>query len=171
MHRISSDLRSLAAQGPVSTGVGDRPGRPQGVASFCSLSAHGACIVAANSTRHCAVPGSTQFGTTRCAPLAQSKSCSSASACYRAANKNAVNAPACQQYLQRGQPQRSLTLTNRYCEQRKTFTRHALVGVATLRRAGESSADNARPAQSKLQGCKSSAVRCMPSRPFGYDQV
>ena len=33
-HRISSDLRSLAAQGPVSTGVGGRPGRPQGAASF-----------------------------------------------------------------------------------------------------------------------------------------
>ena len=34
MHRISSDLRNKAAQGPVSTVVGDRPGRPQGAASF-----------------------------------------------------------------------------------------------------------------------------------------
>ncbi len=32
MHRISSHLQ--AAQGPVGTGVGDRPGRPQGAASF-----------------------------------------------------------------------------------------------------------------------------------------
>jgi hypothetical protein len=28
MHKVSFDLRSLAAQGPDSTGVGDRPGRP-----------------------------------------------------------------------------------------------------------------------------------------------
>ena len=34
MHRISFDLRSEAAQGPVSTGVGDCPGRPQGAVSF-----------------------------------------------------------------------------------------------------------------------------------------
>ena len=31
---ISSDLRSKAAQGPASTGVGGRPGRPQGAVSF-----------------------------------------------------------------------------------------------------------------------------------------
>ena len=37
MHRISSELRSSAAQGPVSTGVGGRPGRPQGAASFGKL--------------------------------------------------------------------------------------------------------------------------------------
>jgi hypothetical protein len=35
MHRISFDLRSEAAQGPVSTGVGDRPGSPQG--ACCQL--------------------------------------------------------------------------------------------------------------------------------------
>ena len=34
MHQISSDLRREAAQGPVSTGVVDRPGRLQGAASF-----------------------------------------------------------------------------------------------------------------------------------------
>ena len=35
MHRISSDLRNEAAQGPVSTGLEDRPRRPQGAVSFC----------------------------------------------------------------------------------------------------------------------------------------
>ena len=34
MHRISFDLRSYAAQGPVSTRVGDRLGTPWGAASF-----------------------------------------------------------------------------------------------------------------------------------------
>ncbi len=34
MHRISSDLRNSAAQGPVSTRVGDRLGRPLGAVSF-----------------------------------------------------------------------------------------------------------------------------------------
>ena len=37
MHRISSDLRSEAAQGPVSTRVGDGLGTPSGAVSFCSL--------------------------------------------------------------------------------------------------------------------------------------
>ena len=33
-HRISSELRSEALPGPVSTGVGDRPGNPVGAASL-----------------------------------------------------------------------------------------------------------------------------------------
>ena len=38
MHRISSDLRSYVAKGPVSTRVGDRLGTPSGAASFSSSS-------------------------------------------------------------------------------------------------------------------------------------
>ena len=34
-HAISSDLRSLAAQGPASTGAGDCLGAPLGAANFC----------------------------------------------------------------------------------------------------------------------------------------
>ena len=37
MHRISFDLRSLAAQGPVSTGMGDRTGSPHGPVSFAAV--------------------------------------------------------------------------------------------------------------------------------------
>ena len=37
IHRISSDLRSSAAQGPDSTRVGDRLGSPQGAVSFLPL--------------------------------------------------------------------------------------------------------------------------------------
>ena len=39
MHRISFDLRSLAAQGPASTRVGDCLGRPQGAVGFSRLAA------------------------------------------------------------------------------------------------------------------------------------
>ena len=37
MQRISSELRSEVAQGPVSTRVGDRLGRPQGAVSICGF--------------------------------------------------------------------------------------------------------------------------------------
>ena len=37
MHWISSELRSQVAQGPVSTRVGDRLGRPQGAVSILHL--------------------------------------------------------------------------------------------------------------------------------------
>ena len=40
MHRISFDLRSEAAQGPVSTRVGDCLGRPQGAVGFFAFSSH-----------------------------------------------------------------------------------------------------------------------------------